>query len=76
MGLGGAKGRRCRWRDTQEAKGTGCRPFRFGTGKTRGGPEMVSCPCDGDLGERTGLRGDAETGLEHGGCEGLKIHRG
>lgn len=37
---------------------------------------MVSCPCDGDLGERTGLRGDAETGLEHGGFEGLKIHRG
>lgn len=34
MGLGGAKGRRCRWRDTQEAKGTGCRPYRFGMGKT------------------------------------------
>lgn len=76
MGLVGAQGRRCRWRDAQEAKWTGCRPYRFGMGKTRGGPEMVSCPCDGDLGERTGLRGDAKTGLEHGGCEGLKIHRG
>lgn len=37
---------------------------------------MVSCPCDGDLGQRPGLRGDAQAGLEHGGCEGLKIHRG
>lgn len=37
---------------------------------------MVSCPYDGDLGQRTGLRGNAEAVLEHGGCEGLTIHRG
>lgn len=37
---------------------------------------MVSCPQDGNLGERTGLRGGIDASLEHGGFEGLKAPRG
>lgn len=37
---------------------------------------MVSYPQDGNLGERTGLRGGTEVSLEHGEYEGLKTPRG